>query len=204
MGILACGVPGFATLISAQTDDFESGKQNWTNGPAPDPITVLGGPGGGADHYLQISATGGFGAGSKLVSYNRTQWAGDYSNLVSISMDVLNPNLVPLNVRIAMKSGILNGSPGISSNPFLIPADDLWHHITFVLSAANFTGLSGGVYATVMSNVLEFRVLDAANPSLTGDPINAILGVDNIASAVPEPGSLLLAAVGLAVLFRRK
>src|SRR5260370_33356470 len=99
--ILMLGAPAIAATLSNQTDDFESGTQNWTNGTAaPDPVTLPGGPGGAADHYLQISASGVSGAGGKFIAVNVVQWAGDFSGLGEVSVDVRNCNALNLKCRV--------------------------------------------------------------------------------------------------------
>src|ERR1051326_2412116 len=149
---LACAflfqAPSFGAIIGAQTDTFETGVQNWTNGGlAAAPITTTGGPGGLSDHYLQITGDGAS-AGGRIIAFNRSQWAGDFSNILTISMDLVDPNTFPLSVRIAMKSSTMQSGPGIVSNAFSLAADGQWHHAVFTINAGNFTGLVGGPFAT--------------------------------------------------------
>src|SRR5215211_7030752 len=85
-----------AIPVLQQVNDFEGGTtQGWTNGPnAADPTNVTtGGPGGTADNFLRVSARGGAGAGSRLVSFNRaSQWTGNYitAGVTGIEMDLKN------------------------------------------------------------------------------------------------------------------
>jgi len=64
-----------------QIDVFTTGTENWI---APDPTnpnpptTALGGPGGAADPYLQLIASGNPGPGGKLTVLNGAQWTGDF------------------------------------------------------------------------------------------------------------------------------
>jgi hypothetical protein len=188
-----------AALITPQTDTFTTGAQNWANGVnAPDPVTAFGGPGGAADSYLQITGDGA-GSGGRMTAFNRVQWAGDYSNIAFLSMDVLNTNTFTLNVRVAMKLATTNAAqPGISSNAITVAPDGQWHHLVFTLVAGNFTGLNGGTFASIIPNVAELRVLNAATPRLNGDQLAGILAVDNIsATAIPEPATFGMLAGGL-------
>src|SRR6266446_3491591 len=69
-------------VIVGQIDDFQDGTlANWANGggKAPPLMNIAnGGPGGAGDHFLQITAIGGGGPGSRLTAFNRDQWLGGY------------------------------------------------------------------------------------------------------------------------------
>jgi hypothetical protein len=203
---LAAAPAAKAQVQPNQTDTFQDGTtQNWTNGPlAPDPINVpTGGPAGAGDHFLQFSATGVAGdAGGRLTIFNRVQWAGNFvsAGVTAVEMDLQNLSGPTLQMRVALKGGTLQTSPGyVSTNPFALSADGLWHHVTFRLDAADLTGVNGPApLDTFLTNVAEFRILSAAGPALNGDMVAATAGVDNIhaVAPVPEPGSLLLTLAG--------
>ena len=60
-----------------QVDDFQDGTtQGWQGTP---PINVSdSGPEGPGDRALLVSSSGGGGPGSRLITYNRSQWKGDW------------------------------------------------------------------------------------------------------------------------------
>jgi hypothetical protein len=202
-----------------QTDTFSTGTTlNWDQGagaPAAN-LTVIptGGPTGTNDAYLQVSGSGGFGAGSRLTAYNQVQWAGNYTAapVNTIEMDLRAPNgaTQPLSIRIAFRQSAAGGS-GFSSSTPVVLSDGNWRHVTFLLAAENFTPVGAtGSFDTFMTGVPEFRILHATGASLTGDPIAASLGVDNIRAGftpIPEPGTVLgvaVVAVGLVRLVRNR
>jgi uncharacterized repeat protein (TIGR01451 family) len=136
-----------------------------------------------------VTATGG-GAGGRLTVFNRSQWAGDYvgAGVTFIEMDLKNLGSVPLSIRIGLKSGTANGSPGyVSTTPFALPADNAWHHAVFGLDAGSLTPIgSPAALNTFLSSVAELRIVHAPTPSLTGIFITSQLGIDNItAGATP-------------------
>ena len=100
-------------IVVGQTDTFENGTtQGWISGavnPHPPVNIATGGPQGAGDHFLKVTSSGGFGAGSKLVTFNTTQWIGNYTTagIVAIGMDLNNLGNTDLVIRLA-----LNGPGG--------------------------------------------------------------------------------------------
>src|SRR3954447_19404395 len=86
--LAAClAVPARADLTLGQTDTFEDRTtQGWTAGgiipgtvvPVPPTNIPTGGPAGVDDNFLQLTALGGDGPGSRLSSFNLSRWSGDY------------------------------------------------------------------------------------------------------------------------------
>jgi len=125
-------------------------------------------------------------------------------------MDLLNPDSDQthrtLSIRIAIREGTGNAStPGYAStNAFSLPPDNQWHHAVFLLDVADLTGVnSPAALITDLASVAELRILDAVNVSLVGDQFSTsapavAFGIDNI-TAVPEPSSVLLLALGTAL-----
>lgn len=199
--LLGIGIsPTRAGLILGVADHFESGTANWTNGlGAADPTIAAGGPNGASDHFLDVHSTGTSGAGSKLITFNRTQWAGDFTGVSSISMDFKNLGTTALSMRLALKSGTSISSPGyVSTTAFSLPVDNNWHHADFSLDSSSLTKIGAAAALNVfLTNPLEFRILsESANPptSLDGDTVLATVGIDNIV-AVPEPAAISLLAI---------
>jgi hypothetical protein len=217
VALSSCGSASGQVLLG-RIDDFQASMTDtlgWTNGGINSPIVVVGGgPLGAGDNFLQIMANGGIGAGSKLVSFNRTRWRGDFLNagspgaaVTSVAMDLKVTSGPPLKMRIALKSGTLQTSPGYATTTaFDLPADGLWHHAIFNIDAASLTPFfSPTPLGTFLQNVAEFRILHSVAPSLDGDSIVANVGVDNITPVgVPEPSALALVAIGTVSLVRRR
>ena len=152
----------------------------------------------------------------------RSGW-GITRNITAITVDLMSPvsnatnGVNNLLMRLAVREGTANNSAGyVSTNAFSLPSNGSWNHVTFLFDAADMTAVSAGspahappAFATLKSNVLDFRILDATNPVLVGDQFLSTgpqisFGMDNVI-AVPEPGSLVLAVLaGVGVLvFRR-
>ena len=197
--------------ILGQVNDFEAGTTlGWTNGPgATDPVNTTaagGGPAGVDDNYVRVSARGGGGAGSRLVSYNRaTPWTGNYvaAGVTAVSMDLKNFGTTPLTMRIAFQEQT-TGLRFYSRTGQTLPADNAWHRMTFRLTA---TDLNSGTNLTrALGRVSELRVLHSPTAAFEGAPISSSFGVDNV-TAVPEPAAAavagLVAAAVMTLRFRR-
>ena len=67
-------------ITNGQVSDFQDGTtQGWVSGPRnSNPPTVLINGHGPGDHALEVVATGVFGPGGRLVTFNSSQWTGDY------------------------------------------------------------------------------------------------------------------------------
>jgi hypothetical protein len=215
-GLLALGAAGplEASPIVGQIDTFEGLTTNgWTNGPAaPDPLVLTGGPSGATDHFLDIVANGLSGPGGKITAFNRAQWAGDFlaSGIQQIEMDLKNLGQTSLDVRVGFRSGIALGAPAeVSTVAFVLAPDSLWHHAVFAIDDPSLSEINGASFGSVMSSVMEMRILHSVNPFISGDPIVSQLGVDNIravgsAATVPEPTSMFLLGSGMLVLLRHR
>ncbi len=205
---------GPAQVTAGQIDTFEGGTSgslmNWSQGinaPQGSLVVATGGPAGAADHFMQITADSTSLGGNRLTAFNRVQWLGNYNTagITAIEMDLNALTAAsPLSMRIAFKSGTSTISPGYVSNPFTLPNDGQWHHAVFPLDAADFTAInSPTAFGTFMSSPAEFRVIQSSAPSLNGNAIDAVVGVDNIhaiGQPVPEPTGVLLAAAGVSFL----
>jgi len=192
-------------LTLGQIDDFQDGTTDgWRVGSGTQPGNIAnGGPSGAGDRYIQMTSTGGGGTDSRLVVFNASQWLGNYSGagVTGIGMDLANFGTSPLSMRLAF---FISRPVGYSTTlAFSLPADSNWHHAFFPLSAANFTAV--GSPSTSFDNLLtnftgQLRILDSSSPSVEGDVIAAVLGVDNV-QAVPEPSTLALVGAALLVIF---
>lgn len=196
-----CGVilslsvsPIQATIVTGQIDDFEDGTvEAWhTSVINPNPATNIpsGGPAGANDHYMRLSSNGSAGAGGKLVAFNGDQWGGDYlaAGVTSIRMMVNNLGATDLVLRLILEDSI-DGMSLTTLAPVAVPAGSGWSQVAFSLNAANLTG---DIFQTVMSNVVELNLVHSPNViasrSLSPNVV-AQLGIDQItALPIPFPG----------------
>jgi hypothetical protein len=189
-----------AGVSLGQIDTFTDGTtMNWTNGDTGFGIVTVNhdGPAGATDSFMQV-ASGAYGGSEKLITFNLTQWTGDFTGVAGIRVDlknldprIANPMLgtaVARPIRFAIREFHgSSGTPGYSSSAYTVPADPNWHQsVFFPFTTLSMTAInSPGPLATEMAAVGEFRLLSAVNPALTGDAIDAVIGADNI-TAVPK------------------
>lgn len=214
--LAALAAPRLAAGVTlGQLDSFEDGTtQNWVVGllgsphPAPPVNVATGGPAGAGDHFLQVTAVGGIGAGNRLTVINPAQWAGNYeaAGVTGIAMDVFNLGNTNLALRLLFEDPTIAppSNEAVSSSAISVPAGSGWSHIVFPITAGDLTAVFGSVDAA-LSNATAIRIFHATTAAFPGDPIVAQLGVDNI-RAVPEPAAatLLAFALGWIALVRRR
>lgn len=198
-----------ADIVFGQVDTFEDGTtMGWSHGPiSPAPPTNIpsGGPGGVDDNFLQNASLGGSGAASRQIMFNQSQWAGDYisTGVTHIHALVRNPGTSDLYLRVALEGDI--AETWGSTTAFHLPAGAGWQPVTFQLTDAGLTQISGtDPLATVLADVRELRILSVASgPDWFGDILVGTLNIDNI-TAAPEPASAALLIAGLGLVRRRR
>lgn len=215
---LASAISSFALTYSLTTsawalnpipnDTFQDGTvMNWggsttTNAPNA-------GPGGSGDAALLVSA------GNRAVVFNTMQWAGSYTGIEKIALDMrqANPNLANMQMRI----GIANGSFGpngsgdtyVTSASVAVANDGAWHHLVFDIRPSDFVPHSMNSNPTpdagaALASVTHLRILHSATADFRGAQVGAEFYLDNI-QVVPEPTSALLAtAAGLGLAAHRR
>jgi hypothetical protein len=176
-----------------QIDTFEDGTtMGWGEGAvSPNPPTnALGGPGGATDHYLRDSSNGNFGAGSKMIFFNTSQWAGNYNSAGVTRINGMMNNLgaTPLFMRIGIQGGAFGTIFG-STNPVTLAPGSGWQPFTFNLTTSGLSLIAGSdPLSDVLANVSQVRILSAElGPQFNGDVIVATIGVDNL-RALRLPG----------------
>jgi len=170
-----------------QWDNFsDNTTQGWiSGGPNPNPPINIsgGGPNGDDDYFLQVTSTGGSGPGSMFITFNNSQWTGNYiaAGVTVISMHVNNFGTTDLLLRLAFA-----GSGGnfwtINAEP--IPANSGWVTANFSIQPMDLAG--GNNVNNTLNNVTQLRLLHSVTGGYQGDPIVAQLGIDNI-TAAPQP-----------------
>jgi len=194
--VAACfGWPAIAYSVTpAQVDNFQDGTtQNWTNGGAPAIVNVPdGGPSATGDKFLQVTSTGLGSAGSRLITFNTTQWAGNYNSagVGAISMDLKYISLGdPMTDIRPIRLAIFNpltftgyaSTDSVPGGAFVLPNDGAWHHWVFTLSSDSMTAIgTPPAFSTQLSNVPELRILGSAAAGTSGDKVVAQLGIDNV------------------------
>jgi hypothetical protein len=194
-------------VVLGQVDDFENGTtMGWAEGgvsPNPPTNVATGGPAGLNDNFLQNVSSGSSGAGGRMIMFNNAQWTGDFVAAGVTRVDAMvRASGVPMSLRIGLSNS--SGDIFVSDPAFALLNNGAWTAASFDLTAGAMTRVQGiGSLTDVLSDVFEMRILSAASPSWLGDPINAILSVDNIVAA-PEPNALALLGLGALLLNRRR
>lgn len=213
-GLLLLAGPPADALTSGQVDDFETETaEGWSVGIGSVPVQVSGGPDGAGDAYLEPTASGGAGSGSRLTVFNALQWAGDYptEEVGVIGLDALHVSGSDVFLRVA-----LIGPAGsvVSTLPIVLSPPAVWEPLEFSLAPEDLTLLDGtGGIDSVLADVTQVRFLHSVDlPGLgigglpSGDTVAATIGIDNI-TALPEPAGPIQSIIGLlavATLGRRR
>jgi hypothetical protein len=200
-----------ATL--GQIDDFESGTQGWTVGsshPSPPEQVPDGGPDGDGDGWLQITANGTSGAGSRLSAINSDQWSGDYTGATEIRVWLQGPgNQSDPVIRLYFYSGPLENQCSIATiETAPVPVVTGWAEYVFAIDPLSLTNsFSGGCSDIEAAMAAVIRMQIAHSPDLVSPgafpPFIGVLGVDDV-TLVPEPGGAAAAVVALASLGARR
>ena len=222
----------FAVTIG-QVDDFEDGTtMNWGVAalmgvvhPFP-PINVPdGGPGGLGDNYLQLESDGmivlPLNPGARMTAFNFLgQWSGDYigAGISRITMDANNLGPNPLELRLLFLDLVDPFVPmpvvaniAVSTVGLALASASGWTSLSFDISPTDLTPLflTSAVDALMNTDVLRIYhhsddSFPAAGAGGSGiDPVEAILGLDNI-TAVPVPPAMVLFVSGIAGLLARR
>jgi hypothetical protein len=204
MLVLLAGSPAGAISVG-QVDTFPAGQLSGWGGGAEPTIVATGGPGGDGDAYLQIRAAGG-----NLGTDNAAQWTGDYlsAGVTSLRFEVQNEGANPVALRITVFGPNLL-TAFTSVDEFVLAPGSGWVTAEFALTEGALLRTRGTADDTLAETLADVdRLLlrhdpDPLSPPQQQNPVTATLGIDNI-TAVPEPGTALLVATGLAARAKRR
>ena len=207
------GAPQARALVFGQIDNFESGTTlGWANGVPGYLVNInTGGPAGTDDNFLQLTADS-VGQGGRLTTFNLQQWLGNYvaTGVTAIALDLRNQGPTQLSIRLAFKAANSADAPGYLSQAIILAPGSGWQHVSISLTSPNMIRVgNAAAHATFFSTgIADVRIInEIGTANLNGDFITGQLGIDNI-QAVPEPGSIALAAAALAAVglsrFRRR
>jgi hypothetical protein len=212
LGLLAT-YPAQAVEVGLR-DDFQDGTlQGWEAGvfnPNP-PANVVGED---ANRYLQVTSRGGQGPGSRLSVFNiANQWAGNYTEagITALSARVANVGDTDVSLRLLLadpaEAGQIPENVAVTTGAVNLAAGSDWTDAVFPITPGNLTVVEGDV-ETLLAGVTELRLFHSPAPDFPPPPIGppplvAHIGVDNV-TAIPEPATAVLLAVGAGELIRRR
>ncbi len=216
--IITISISGIFTAANASViqpgmlDDFEDGTTaSWMKGIELNKAIILPpqnvANADESNRYLEVRSTGSKNNDpaardphSRMVFFNESQWAGDYTGVTSITamMKATSTTEDNLFMRLALYDEKISGerqSRYVSTEPQVLTTDGQWHLLSFSLNPDNLTLFRGEKSAVqVLENVGHLRFLSSRNNAAAWqvDKIEATLGVDDITavSAVPLPGAV--------------
>ena len=200
--VLLLSIEPAAALSLGLISDFEDGTlQGWAP-PKANTANVAGGP-VGSTRFLEVSP-----GPPRLSAFN----AGLGTTIDAAVTDILIDMQRPAGQSALEMRMVLFGPGGGNRWTFtvaqVVPGDGVWRTYSCSVLQADLTQVQGaGTYTDLTNNFnrLMFR-WDAGGPSPGGTPgASGTIGFDNI-TAVPEPGTgaLLAMGLGLAGLLRRR
>lgn len=116
-----------------------------------------------------------------MASYNDNFWVGNFqsSTVRVVRVDYKNLGLNSLKMRLVLFGS--GGSRYVSSNAFTLPVGSSWGSYYYTLRQDQFTLASGSEsWSDVFSLVFRFMIRHNTSVSSQGEPVNGILGLDNI------------------------
>ena len=122
----------------------------------------------------------------RLLAMNVIQWNGNWTaaGIGRISLDVRNPNGFSLSMRLGVAGPGGQGPNGSGdthvTGAATVPADNVWHALTFDVLPSDFTSINGFDSAAALTNVAQLRVIHNADVSFAGAAMQGDFYLDNI------------------------
>lgn len=167
----------WTSFLTAQ-DDFEESLDGWeVGGPAQSQlINPSGGPTG---DYLEYSTNGAAsGAGSRMIIFNKDQWATNLTVFMEISF-VVSVIGNDLDFKIAVRGA---GKTMISTiNAVTVANGSGWSTVNIPIRETDFSVINGTTSINqVLQQAEEMRILSSNAPAYIGDVISGIMRLDNV------------------------
>lgn len=179
----------WAQVTANQVDDFQDGStEDWFEASGSYSNISTGGPNGTNDNYLQDTATGTGGPGSRMVIRNINQWTGSYTSegIIAIRMNVRAVDS-DMNVRVSITGA---GGKFSSSSSTLVTAGSGWTNVEIPISAGDLVAVSDGMDGVpgtdatlTLSSATEIRILSSDIPAWRGAIVDGEMHLDNIEAA---------------------
>ena len=179
--------PGVGWSITLnQLEDFQAGTSQWSinNGATLVPVVEDAGPAGEGDDARFMSTTAM--SVPRLLAMNVIQWNGNWTaaGIGRISLDVRNPNGFSLSMRLGVAGPGGQGPNGSGdthvTGAATVPADNVWHALTFDVLPSDFTSINGFDSTAALTNVAQLRVIHNADVSFAGAAMQGDFYLDNI------------------------
>ncbi len=178
-----------AAQVISVSDFQDNTTDSWTAQRIPASIAPKvvadGGPEGAGDAFLEITAQGGNGPGSKLAVFNSDiSWTGNYLDLGAnaIEVDMRNTSGGALSMRLVLFGNGSTNDRWTSTEAFDLPSDGQWHSASFSMAEDALSRVRGNSeYGAALGDVIRVMLRhDTGTPSAGGSSISANVGLDNI------------------------
>ena len=191
--VLAVGAG--AQIVYGQADDFQNGTLQFWTGGANMQNMANGGPAGAGDRFLQVQSFGGFGGGSRLATFNNTQWTGNFQSagVTAVSVWMRNLGATQLEIRLVLFDFTLGDTRWTSTVSQTLPVGGAWKQMVFSVEESDLTRVQGTqTYADLIVDVDRMMLRHQSGaPAAEGDAIVATAGIDNIV-ATTNSGPLIV------------
>lgn len=223
LALLTMTSPALAIEISA-IENFNTDAANWRQNAKATPAVWVanGGPNGVGDGYITSSLNLAKSTGASIVFRANDEFnaSGDafVGNWISADAQTFSywfKHDAPANLTVGARWAPTANFPGLSIlTPLNSIAPNTWTEITFALDPndpnwINAEGAGATIpegFANTFSNVGNLQIIVQRDPALIPENTTVNFSLDHV-SAVPEPSSLVLAAVGglgLTLIARRR
>jgi hypothetical protein len=182
--LLALAAGASPQIVLGQEDDYQDGTLQFWTGGANMQNMADGGPAGAGDRFLHVQSFGGFGGGSRLATFNNSQWTGDFQSagVTAVSVWMRNLGATALEIRLVLFDFTLGDTRWTSTVSQTLPVGGVWKQMVFSVEEADLTRAQGTQsYADLIVDVDRMMLRHQAGaPAAEGDPIAATVGIDNI------------------------